>query len=116
MNATQYFKRMTLDELVGWFNVNVAANAFGPFCEIMTYDEANLMRVVEYCGIEQYTEKMIADAANHIGNNRSPRYLFYDIDTATITTYSTEKDFMADFLDAMLEEYENQVPNIDAEE
>lgn len=112
MNATQYFKRMTLDELVNWYNENVAINFDGPFGRIMPYNEETLREIADYCGMVQYT-KMVARC---ILLSEEPEYILYDADNNELRTYEHRIEFLNDFEDAMCEEYENQVPDINTEE
>lgn len=104
MNATQYFKRMTLDELVNWYNDNVAVNFVGPFNRIMPYNEETLREIADYCGMVQYT-KMVARC---IHAAYIPSYILYEADNGEIRTYDGKNKFLDDFGDAMCEEYDNQ--------
>lgn len=104
MNATQYFKRMTLDELVNWYNENVAVKFDGPFNMIMPYNEETLRRIADYCGMVQYTKMVVSQ----IHAAYTPSYIFYDVDNGIIRTYDGKNKLLDDFEDAMCDEYEFQ--------
>lgn len=118
MNPKRYFNSMTLDQLVEWYNENVPGDRCGEFQKVLKFDEENLQKVIDYCGLTELYRMIVSDYARK-GASRSPRmvprYFLYDTDSGEMYIYGSESQFKKDFYDAMLEEFHCQELDVESE-
>lgn len=104
MEAREYFKRLSLQGLIDWYNNNVVDDQFSEN-SIFEYNNSNLFSLVNKVGAE-----CVVEAAYHGGRlkvfDTCSEYFFFD--DQVLRSFNTREEFEEMFLPAMIEEFENQ--------
>lgn len=108
MKAREYFERMSLSELVQWYNDNVAIGSYLKFADVMEFNQDNLAKVIEYCGEDEYTAIVFESVRQKTMKEMYPEWFAFDTEVGLIYSFDSAESFLDMALETMIEEFENQ--------